>query len=407
MITGTTRILLVVTVSAASVGAMSSNVVSLHAHRPRVAEFFAGVGLARMGLERAGFQVVWANDHEPFKKQMYLGQFGGEGHKFALDDVANVSGNDIPDIELAWASFPCTDLSLAGNRAGLDGKHSSTFYHFTRILEEMHERRPTTVAIENVIALANSHGGEDLAAAVRELNRIGYSVDVLSLDARRFVPQSRPRLFLVGTANNLAEGANSELRPDWLQNVFSNPELRTHKADISTPPAPRTDGLSGEIERIHEDDPRWWDKERTEKFLSSLSEVQTERLQRLIESERINYRTAYRRTRNGKPVWEVRADDISGCLRTARGGSSKQAVVCAGKDQIRIRWMTPLEYARLMGAGDYKLDGLRPSQILFGFGDAVCVDAVEWLGKAYLQPLVRQELATLKIDKTNDETHHA
>lgn len=381
-------------VPAANVGAMSTNVVPLRARKPRVAEFFAGVGLARMGLERAGFQVVWANDNEAFKKEMYLGQYGKDGQEFVLRDVAEVSGREIPDIELAWASFPCTDLSLAGNRAGLVGEHSSTFYQFTRILEEMDTRRPRTVALENVNALASSHGGEDLAAAVRELNRLGYSVDVLSIDARRFVPQSRPRLFLVGTMDDLVDGHNSELRPDWLQNVFSNPDLLTHKAVISNPPAPRVDGLSGEVERMEQDDPRWWDEARTDKFLESLSDVQRDRLERLVESRRIAYRTAYRRTRHGRPVWEIRADDISGCLRTARGGSSKQAVVCAGRGRIRVRWMTPLEYARLMGAGEYKLDGLRANQILFGFGDAVCVGAVEWLGKAYLQPLVEHELET-------------
>lgn len=384
----------------ATVGTMPINVVPIRARKPRVAEFFAGVGLARMGLERAGFQVVWANDYEPFKKEMYLGQYGKDDHQFVLGDIADVSGNDIPDIELAWASFPCTDLSLAGNRAGLGGEHSSTFYEFTRVLEEMEARRPQAVALENVTALASSHGGDDLAAAVRELNRLGYSVDVLSIDARRFVPQSRPRLFLVGTMDDLVDGCNSELRPDWLQNVFSNPDLRTHKADLSNPPAPRTDGLSGEVERMEHDDPRWWDEDRTAKFLGSLSETQNERLSRLIKSRRIVYRTAYRRTRRGRPVWEIRADDISGCLRTARGGSSKQAVVCAGRGRLQVRWMTPLEYARLMGAGEYQLDGLRANQILFGFGDAVCVDAVEWLGKAYLQPLVRREFETIETEQT-------
>jgi len=51
--------------------------------------------------------------------------------------------------------------------------------------------------------------------------------------------------------------------------------------------------------------------------------------------------------------------------------------------------MTPLEYARLMGAGYYRLDGVRDNQALFGFGDAVAVPAVEWLAENYLMPLIR------------------
>jgi DNA (cytosine-5)-methyltransferase 1 len=54
--------------------------------------------------------------------------------------------------------------------------------------------------------------------------------------------------------------------------------------------------------------------------------------------------------------------------------------------------MTPLEYARLMGAGDYNLAGARINQALFGFGDAVAVPVVAWLAKHYLMPLLRGQL---------------
>jgi len=66
--------------------------------------------------------------------------------------------------------------------------------------------------------------------------------------------------------------------------------------------------------------------------------------------------------------------------------------VQAGRGQVRVRWMTPREYARLMGAPDYELAGLRRNQALFGFGDGVCVPVVSWLATHYLLPLVRGEL---------------
>lgn len=364
--------------------------------RPVAAEFFAGIGLVRMGLEAAGFKVAWSNDIERDKRDMYLGHFGDQdGHTFVLGDIADVVGSDMPtNLALAWASFPCTDLSLAGWRRGLRGRESSTFWHFTRVLEEMGDGRPPVVALENVTGLATSHGGKDLAAAVAELNRLGYSVDILTLDARRFVPQSRPRLFIVGAIDPPADELvpNSELRPDWLQAPFSDPTLRTHRAALPAPPPLLTSGLSSVVERMAEDDDRWWGADRVSAFLSSLSEIQAKRLQALREGSDFSYRTAYRRTRNGVPMWEVRADDISGCLRTARGGSSKQALVEAGKGQVRVRWMTPLEYARLMGAGEYRLDGIRRNQALFGFGDAVCVPVVTWLAEHYLMPLVNKTM---------------
>lgn len=377
-----------------------SNVTPIGAGKPKAMEFFAGIGLARLGLERAGFRVVWANDFEPDKHAMYEAHFrdeklGGD-HTFALGDIGAVKVKTLPsDASLAWASSPCTDLSLAGGRAGLSGKASGTFWEFIRLIRELKIARPEVVVLENVTGLATSHGGEDLAAAIRAFNDLGYSVDVLSIDARRFIPQSRPRLFLVGARNppeDLAE-PNSELRPDWLQAVYGDTTLRTHRATLPALPAPLTAGLGDLVEEMPLDDSRWWDAERTKAFVDSLSPTQRERVAGFRREPGVKYRTAYRRTRNGAAVWEVRPDDVSGCLRTARGGSSKLAVVRMGNKRLQVRWMTPREYARLMGADDYNLESARNSQALFGFGDAVAVPAVEWLAKNYLMPLLLGELA--------------
>ena len=84
--------------------------------------------------------------------------------------------------------------------------------------------------------------------------------------------------------------------------------------------------------------------------------------------------TAFRRVRRDGQRTEVRFDGLAGCLRTPRGGSGKQIVVAAGAGRLRMRWMSPREYARLQGAPDFPLIGGRNQQ-LFGFGDAVCVPA--------------------------------
>ena len=364
----------------------------------KAAEFFAGIGLVRLGLEAAGVEVAFANDIEPAKHEMYARQFRDADSHFALGDIGDVTGAQMPDLDLAWASFPCTDLSLAGNRRGLEGSQSGTFWHFTRILREMGDRRPSVVALENVTGLATSHGGADLIAAIRELNDLGYSADVLTLDARRFVPQSRPRLFIVGAMQPPADAgdAASDLRPDWLQTAYGDPGLRMHRAALPAPPAPLTSGLGEVVEHdaaAGGASLEWWDEARTRRFLDSLSPFQAERLDALRRQSAISHRTAYRRTRHGVAVWEVRPDDIAGCLRTARGGSSKQAVVRVGRGQVSVRWMTPREYARLMGAGEYAIDGIRANQVLFGFGDAVCVPVVSWLAEHYLVPLARGEMS--------------
>lgn len=82
------------------------------------AEFFAGIGLMRMGLERAGWKIEFANDVDPVKQKIYEAQFQDEVSHFNLADIHNLSEEVIPTISLATASFPCTDLSLAGGKTG-------------------------------------------------------------------------------------------------------------------------------------------------------------------------------------------------------------------------------------------------------------------------------------------------
>ena len=358
---------------------------------PRVAEFFAGIGLVRAALERVGFDVVWANDIEPSKRAMYQANFRAD--EFRLGDIRDISGQDLPDVDLATASFPCTDLSLAGNRAGLKGRESSMFWEFARVIDEM-EERPRALMLENVPSFATSHKGEDLNAAIERLNSLGYICDVFVVDARYFVPQSRPRLFIIGAQTVIANDqlTPSQLRPSWIQRfVEAHPELDLQFLDLN-PPVQTDADLSTIVQRLRPDNSRWWDSDRTKRFEASLSAVQRARLDAMQVSPRKVWATAYRRTRKGKAVWEIRRDAISGCLRTARGGSSKQALVEAGRGTIRVRWMTPREYARLQGAHDYRFLSVSDNQALFGFGDAVCVPVIEWVATRYLLPLLADEM---------------
>lgn len=347
----------------------------------------------RMGLEAAGIDTCWANDIEPAKRDMYVANFGDDA--FVLGDVRDVGGDSVPDVDIATASFPCTDLSLAGARRGLGRTGaprgaeggSSMFWEFARVIEEMDERRPRVLLLENVLGFATSHGGHDLLEAVTELNRLGYSCDLLAIDARHFVPQSRPRMFILGVSNPRPSDTAAALaeRPEWIKSFATKHDsLQLHARGLpQLPQGPSS--LASIVEPLPPDAPDWWEPERVRRFTESLSPVQAKRLDMMRTSERTVWRTAYRRTRNGTAVWEIRADGIAGCLRTARGGSSKQALVEVAHGAVRVRWMTPREYARLMGADDFKLT-TRRNQALFGFGDAVCVPVITWLCKHYIVP---------------------
>ena len=303
---------------------------------------------------------------------MYEANFGLDD--FQLGDIRDVTGADVPDIEVATASFPCTDLSLAGRREGLDGEQSSMFWEFARVIEEMGSRRPQAVMLENVPSFASSRGGEDLKDALSRLSELGYESEVIRLDARHFVPQSRDRLFVCArrTANKALD--------EW-QLAFGGQRAAV-VPEVSAPPS-----LDELMEELPLDDHEWWDEERAGRLVESLSETQRERFEARRSGAELRWATAYRRTRSGRAVWELRRDGISGCLRTARGGSSRQAVVQAGRGEFRVRWMTPREYARLQGAPDFAIpDTVSKNQALSGFGDAVCVPALEWVARRFIAP---------------------
>lgn len=364
--------------------------------RFRAAEFFAGIGLVSLALDASGIDVVWANDIEPVKARLYAANLGSD--HYVVGDVRGISGADMPHIDLATASFPCTDLSLAGWRKGLAGEQSGMFWEFARVLEEMGDRRPTGILLENVPGFATSHGGRDLYDAISRLNALGYSCDIMQIDARRFLPQSRPRLFVVGATTPVGDRPlwTDELRPPHVVDFAArHTDLRLHAGPIGLPdPDMRT--LADFVERVSGDSEIWWGTERAQAFFDSLSPLQAKRLEGLRSSDEVTWRTAYRRTRAGVAVWEIRSDPVSGCLRTARGGSSKQAVVEAGKGLVRVRWMTAREYARLQGVDDsFQFSDLTPNQVMFGFGDAVCVPVVAWIANSYIRPLLiagRREL---------------
>jgi DNA (cytosine-5)-methyltransferase 1 len=356
----------------------------------------------RLGLEPY-FETVWANDIEAAKRDLYVSNFGER--EFRLADVRDVHGNEIPDIELATASFPCTDLSLAGNRKGLGrvaapkGTYweSSMFWEFARVIDEMGSRRPRAILCENVVGFATSNNGHDMRLAIEELNRLGYSCDLLAVDARHFVAQSRPRIFVVALIDAPPPPtllSASETRPAWALRFYDSPGLRLHAQPLPPlPEGPRS--LAGFVDELPADDASWWDNARVTRFVDSLSPIQARRLGELRALPDTTWRTAYRRTRQGRAVWEIRADGIAGCLRTARGGSSKQALVETGAGTLRIRWMSPREYARLMGGPDFVLP-TRRNQALFGFGDAVCVSVARWLAEHYLAPLLAEPQPALR-----------
>ncbi|MCB0211480.1 MAG: DNA (cytosine-5-)-methyltransferase [Anaerolineae bacterium] len=364
-------------------------------NRFTVAEYFAGIGLVRLGLYNAGWQTVFANDFDEKKYEMYSSYFRDETHRYVLKDIRDLDISEIPSTLLATASFPCIDLSVAGNQNGINGKHSSAFWGFTQILKQLSEMRPPLVLLENVSGWLKSNQGADFTLTIQALNELGYSCDVYALDAIRFTPQSRLRIFVVGVRT---EKPNMEVerllrRPNALatkalkEAIVKNSKLSWNILDVPLPPSKLKDGLINIVEALPEDDPRWWNQVEVDRHMNMMDSSHLERVMALSKQNFISYRTMYRRRRHGLQRLEVRKDDTAGCLRTARGGSSRQFLVKAGHNRIRMRLMTPREYARLQGVPDEYPIPENTNQALTGFGDAVCVPLITWIAKNILTPI--------------------
>jgi DNA (cytosine-5)-methyltransferase 1 len=360
------------------------------------AEFFAGIGLMRMGLERSGWIHAFANDIDLDKEAMYRDHFRDTNGCFALGDVHKLDCRSVPDVTLATASFPCNDLSLAGSRTGLAGKQSSAYWGFLQVLEGMGNRRPPLVLLENVPGFLSSRGGKDFSEALQALNRLGYLVDAFMIDAARFVPQSRVRLFVIGSPKGSYDGFataetplfyESELRPKALaEYIFSHPEILWKIRPL--PPLPsRRITLKDILEDLPDTSDFWWSSERTDYLIKQMSAKHRAQLSEMREGRRWSRGTVFRRVRNGKSMAELRIDGIAGCLRTPRGGSGRQILIVAGYGKVKVRLLTPRECARLMGADDFNITAPL-NKALFGFGDAVCVPVIDWIARNYLNPLV-------------------
>lgn len=381
-------------------------------------EFFAGAGMARAGLG-AGWTCLFANDIDRKKCATYKDNWQDEVIEPA--DVKELKTSNLPEkASLVWASFPCQDLSLAGAGAGLKGDRSGTFWPFWRLMTSLIDegRAPEIIALENVAATLTSHGGKDFEALCLALVGKGYRIGARVIDAALFVPQSRPRMFLIAVHEDteipsyLIEPSGSLAGIDkkvdaaharLLSRVDAEPKLRRVLDNWINWSLPEQKKCGEKLADLIEVDPAgavWHSSEETRSLLDQMSETNKRKLAKARKAGCKVYGTAYRRTRVQSGVkavrTEVRFDGISGCLRTPAGGSSRQIVIEVDGKKTRSRLMTVREGARLMGLPDtYVL----PEAYNEGYhlvGDGVAVGVVNYLAENIFEPIIDAGTNTVK-----------
>lgn len=371
-------------------------------------EFFAGGGMARAGLD-ADWRCTFANDFDTMKARTYRSNWGNE--HFVEGDIAEVHSSALPGTpDLVWASFPCQDLSLAGKYQGLgdktDGRltRSGTFWPFWHLMQNLRTegRSPRVIVLENVPGTITSRGGKDFVSICSALAEGDYRVGAMIVDARHFVPQSRPRLFFIAVAENESiPAALTRADPqglwysDALRGAIEQLPARVREKWLSwtMPLPPQRSVVLGDLIDENPVDCRWHTQAETAKLLGMMAPLHTAKIEKASLSGRKLVGSIYKRTRLDecgvkRQRAEVRFDDIAGCLRTPGGGSSRQTIIVLEGKSVRTRLLSPREAARLMGlTEDYCLPE-RYNDAYQVAGDGVCVPVVRYLAANLLEPIL-------------------
>lgn len=382
--------------------------------RPTFYEFFAGGGMARAGLGER-WRCLFANDFCEMKAATYAANWGSDD--LICGDVAQITPEDLPDrADLAWASFPCQDLSLAGSYRGLGEAaaevmtRSGTFWPFWSLMKSLRRegRAPRTIVLENVPGALTSRKGADFRALCGAFADANYRYGALLIDAKEFVPQSRQRLFFVAVAPDvpipahLTRGVPSDSwHPDSLRTAHAALANEAREAWLwwdMVAPAKRNLGFADIIEE-HPKGCRWHSAAETQWLLEMMAPLHRLKVEQAQKAGTRVVGGIYKRTRPDergvkRQRAEVRFDDVAGCLRTPAGGSSRQTILVVDGENIRSRLLSPREAARLMGLEDgYKLPE-RYNDAYHVAGDGVCVPVVRHLAEQVLEPILTKGSTT-------------
>lgn len=384
---------------------------------PRYLEFFAGGGMVRAGLG-GRWKCQFANDFDPLKVRVYADNWGEK--EIREDDIHKVKAKDLGRrVDLAWASFPCQDLSTAGNGLGLgqatggDRTRSGTFWAFIELMKELkaNGRLPRIIVLENVVGLLTINGGEEFKAVIAALDRLGMRTGAVVVDARHFVPQSRQRVFIVAVSKTarIADAlVRDEPHPTWHPDSLvraveklSSP-CREQWMWLNLGAAPELKKTLNKIVKTNPIGVEWHTSAETKRLVAMMSDAHKQKLAAAKSSGKRVVGTLSLRMRpsNGKTIQrtEVCFRGLAGCLRTPKGGGSRPRIIVVKGSNVRTRLLAPAEAAALMGLKTkYQL----PEVYDYAFrviGDGVAVPVVSFLRGKLLTPLLRSVKKSRSFD---------
>ncbi|MBE5862403.1 MAG: DNA (cytosine-5-)-methyltransferase [Lachnospiraceae bacterium] len=163
----------------------------------RVAALFSGCGGLDLGFEKAGYEIVWANDYDKYAVQTY--NLNMKTHAICAD-INSLDLNEIPQHDVLIGGFPCQPFSMMGQEKGFNDTRGTLFFRVMEIVDNQKTRGfpPKVIVLENVRNLLTHDNGKTFFRIKGELNERGYKVYAKLLNSADYgVPQTRNRVFIV------------------------------------------------------------------------------------------------------------------------------------------------------------------------------------------------------------------
>ena len=165
---------------------------------PTVVSLFAGAGGMDLGFQKAGFEIIWANDFDKDSVDTYKKNFGSH---IVLGDIKDIPSSDIPNNpDVVIGGFPCQGFSINNKKRSMDDERNHLYKEMLRIIKD---KKPKYFVAENVKGILSLEKGDVIKLIVNDFKKIGYDVDYKLLTASDYgVPQNRQRVFIIGNRIN-------------------------------------------------------------------------------------------------------------------------------------------------------------------------------------------------------------
>ena len=354
------------------------------------ADLFAGIGGTRLGFERAGGRCVFTSEYDKFSCRTYAENFSNTADHTFAGDITEVQATDVPDHDVLLAGFPCQPFSIAGvskkqslGRAHgfLDETQGTMFFDIARILAE---KRPTAFLLENVPNLLSHDKKRTFVKIWEVLRKLEYDIDVRVVSARRWVPQRRQRVLIVGFDRGRTGGQSAfdfgEELPEWR----SGAHLATQEQQL---PLFSTTGTKVMRDVLHPED----GSEDAEEPYTYGSDARVD--SRYILSSHLwdylqNYAEKHRSAGNGFGYGTVGPNDTARTLSARYYKDGAEILVNRDPGEVPRR-LTPRECARLMGFPDTFKIPVSDTQAYKQFGNSIVVPMVEAVARAMRPEVLR------------------